>query len=429
MRISFFSRVAAAALFVFLGAAAASAQVVQATGKVTLKQADGTETPVKDAVIDFFRTDIGGKFQAKTDKNGRYVHAGIPITGTFTIAVSAPGARPSFAAGIPVGRQSDNNFVLTPGDGERLTLEQIKTAMASAPATGSGGGAAAPSAADKAKAAEMAKKIAEIEASNKKIEDSNALVKRTFDSGNEAYKAKKFDEAITLYDEGLAARPDEAGLLVSKSFALISRGVSRFNESIKSNDAATRESAFKDWREASTVSTKAVDLTKAAPAGADPAAAASQAQNKLAALTARAEAMKFVASKVDKSQTDAGMQAYQDLMAAETDAAKKNKAHGDMAKMLFDAGDYTRAADEYRKLIANDAENADANLYLGFALFNTGDKGKFQEAANYIGRFVEKAPETNPTKAEAKSILEFLKANENIKPMKIDTPRPARRRG
>ncbi|HEX8472576.1 MAG TPA: tetratricopeptide repeat protein [Pyrinomonadaceae bacterium] len=423
---SFISRVAIAALLVCLCAAAASAQVTQASGKVTLKQADGTEVPVKDAIIDFFRTDIAGKFQTKTDKNGRYVHAGIPIQGTFTIAASAPGATPSFITGIPIGQKTSNDFVLSPGDGSRLTLDQIK---ANATVSPTAGVPRAASAEDKAKAAEAAKKIAEIEASNKKIEESNVTVKRTFDAGNEAYKAKRYDEAITLYNEGLAVRPDEAGLLVSKSFALIGRGVARFNESIQSKSDATREAGFKDWREAAEVSAKAVTLTKAAPNATDPTAAANQVQNRLAALTARAEAMRFVASRVDKSQADAGIQAYQDLMAAEPDPVKKNKAHADMAKMLFDAGEYDRASAEYQKIIAGDPENAEANLYLGFSLFNTGDKAKFQEAANYIGRFVEKAPDTNPTKGEAKSILEFLKTNENIKPMKIETPRPARRRG
>jgi predicted Zn-dependent protease len=100
----------------------------------------------------------------------------------------------------------------------------------------------------------------------------------------------------------------------------------------------------------------------------------------------------------------------------------------DAAQMLFDANAYERAATEFQKILAADPDNATANLKLGFALFNMGDKAKFQEAANYIQRFVEKAPDTDPLKADAKSILDFLKTQENIKPEKVQTPR-GRRRG
>ncbi|MGH9900554.1 MAG: carboxypeptidase regulatory-like domain-containing protein [Pyrinomonadaceae bacterium] len=429
MRISHISRIAAAALLLAVWAVAASAQVTRIEGKVTLQQADGTEAPVKDAVIDIYRIDIAGKYNAKTDKNGRYVHAGIPLTGTYTLAVSAPGAAPTFRANMRLSQQPENDFKLTPGDGRKLTLDEIKTATAagggSVPGSDTGGKV---SAEDKAKAEELKKKVAEIEAGNKKIEEGNAVVKRTFEAGNEAYKAKRYDEAIALFDEGLAARPDEAGLLISKSFTLIGRGVTRYNTFIQSKDDAVKENAFKDWRGAADAASKALEITKTATAT-DPATQANQAQNKLAAITARAEAMKFVATKVDKSQADAAFQAYQELITAETDPAKKTKAQFEAANVLFDANVYDRAATEFQKIVAADPDNANAYLKLGFALFNTGDKAKFQEAANYMQRFVDKAPETDPQKAEVRSILEFLKTQENIKPEKIEPTRPARRRG
>jgi hypothetical protein len=65
-------------------------------------------------------------------------------------------------------------------------------------------------------------------------------------------------------------------------------------------------------------------------------------------------------------------------------------------------------------------------LRAGQALFNIGaintDKTKYQEAANYLARFVEKAPDTDPLKADAKAILETLKDQANVKPEKTATP-------
>ena len=47
-------------------------------------------------------------------------------------------------------------------------------------------------------------------------------------------------------------------------------------------------------------------------------------------------------------------------------------------------------------MLANDPGNVDANLYLGLALFSSGDKAKYQEAANYLGKFSEKAQPGTP---------------------------------
>jgi hypothetical protein len=59
-------------------------------------------------------------------------------------------------------------------------------------------------------------------------------------------------------------------------------------------------------------------------------------------------------------------------------------------------------------------------------VYATGDKAKFQEAANYLQKFVEVAPDTNPMKDDAKAILTELKNTENVTPEK--TTRPPRRK-
>lgn len=432
MRTKIIFRTALATLMLAAFSVAAGAQVTTIEGKVTLKQADGTQAPVQGATVEVFRTDVKWKAEMKTDKSGKYTHAGVPLSGIFTLAVSAPGANPAYIAGVRLSQQGRNDFALEPGDGSRLTIEQIEGYAKAGARTSTAAGSAAPSGASKEEQAKAAAEIARVKAENEKISNSNEVVSRTFKAGNEALIANRYDEAIAAYSEGLAAR-EEVALFANKSEALRRRGADRYNAAIKLSDATAKqaglETAYKDWRDAAEAASKAVAISKTQTAATDPAAQANQVKNRLAAFGMRAEAMKLVASKVDRTQVDAAMTAYQEYIAETADPAQKSKLSSDMAKVLFDAGAYDRAVEEYRKVLAADPENADANLYLGFALFNTGDKTKFQEAANYISLFVSKAPETNPTKTEAKAILDFLKEQENIKPEKITPARTGRRRG
>ena len=417
----------ASAFLLAASASVADAQVLQISGKVTLKQADGSVVPVSGAQIDIYRTDIKWETQVKTNKKGEYMHAGIPFVGTYTLAVSAPGARPDYIRDVRLSQSPTNNFELQPGDGMRLTLDQIKSANAGARAAG--GGTAAPAESKESKAAreELLRKNKEIEESNKKIGEANEIITRTFKTGNDAFAAKNYDAAIAAYNEGLAAR-EEPALFSNKSIALRMRGAERFNAVVNSTDQAAKtagmEAAKKDWADAAEAGKKALDLMNAMSPPMEATEKSKYDQNKLAALASYAEAMRLVGTKVDQSRADEAYQVYSEYAAQELDPAKKSQRTADAAKILFDAQKFDRAIEEYRKILAADPENADANLYMGFALFNSGDKAKYQEAANYLGKFSEKAPDTNPLKADAKSIIDFLKTQENIRPEKITT-RPA----
>jgi tetratricopeptide (TPR) repeat protein len=416
----------AAALLLAACGVIASAQVTQISGKVTLKQADGSVVPLPGAQIDIYRTDIKWEDHIKTNKKGEYQHAGIPFVGVYTVVVSAPNAHPDYIRDVRLSQRPNNDFQLQPGDGSRPTLAEVSAAGASS----GGGGGSAPAESKEAKAAreELIKKNAEIEKKNAEITNANEVVARTFKTGNDALTAKNYDAAIAAYDEGLAAR-EEPALLSNKAVALRMRGAERFNSVINSTDQAAKsaglEAANKDWLAAAEAGKKAVDLLNAMPVPTDPNEKTKYEQNKFAAMAAYAESMRLVGTKVDKARAEEAFKIYSDFAAMETDPAKKSQRTADAAKILFDANAFDRAIEEYRKLLANDPENADANLYLGLALFNTGDKAKFQEAANYLGKFSEKAPDTNPLKADAKSIIDFLRTQENIKPEKIQTTRPA----
>jgi tetratricopeptide (TPR) repeat protein len=423
-----------AALFVFAAAVAASAQTTQVTGKVTLKQADGTVAPVAGAQIDIYRTDIKGEYHTKSDKKGNYIHAGLPFIGTYTVVVSAPGAMPSFLSKLRFTQQTEFNFELKPGDGSRPTLDDIaKNAAAAAPAAGANG-AAPRSESKEEKAAREAreKEVADIEKKNAEITKSNEVVGHAFTAGNEALKAGKFDEAISSYREGLAARPEEVALLTNLAEALRQRGDSRYNASVKEANAeakvAAQNEAKKDWTESADLASKAVTIVKgASPAGPNTNAAGYE-QNKKAAISVRALVLRRVVAKVDSTKAADAIAANQEFLELETDPARKAKIKSDTLQALFDGGATDLAMTEAQKILAEDPDNPDANRIYGLALFATGDKAKFQEAANYLQHYVDKAPDTDALKQSAKEALDYLKTAENVKPEKTTPARPTRRR-
>jgi hypothetical protein len=408
----------AAALLLAACGVLASAQVTQVSGKVTLKQADGSVVPVSGAQIDIYRTDIKLEDHVKTNKKGEFMHAGIPFVGVYTIAVSAPGAQPTFRTGLRLSQQPEQNFELNPGDGSRMTLDQIKNASTAAPTSAAPGTAESKEA--KAAREELERKNAEIVKKNEEITKANEVVARTFKAGNDALFATppQYDAAIAAYREGLAARPDEPALLTNLSEALRRRGVDRFNAAIKltDNDAKSQgiDAAKKDWTDAADAATKAVTLIKAG-APTDAAAQAGYEQNKRAAVSTRALALRLVTTKVDQSKAADTLAAYQEYMDAELDPAKKAKIRGELLQTLFDAGANDLAIAEAQKIIATDPDNPDANRVLGLALYSSGDKTKYQEAANYLQHYVDKAPDTDPLKESTKAALDYLKSSENIK--------------
>jgi hypothetical protein len=438
----FFLTLAASSLL-FVSVLVASAQTGELRGHVKLKQADGTMVPGADAAIDVYRTDLSGKYNTKTNKKGEFVFAGLPYVGTYIIGVSLPGATPDFQPNVKVGRDVDYELVLQPGDGKRLTLDEINALNKRGSTASAASGGAKESAADKAKREELLAKNKEIIEKNKKAEEANTVIARTFKGGNdlllaagEASKAnnreeaiKKYGEAIAQYDEGLAADAEQPAILTNKALALKARGVDRYNLAISTKDDAARtsglEGAKSDFKAAAETTGRALELLKAQSPGADPAAQARYNTNKLSALSVHAEAMRLYVTKADATQADAGSAAYQEYIAAETDPVKKARAQRDAAQMLLDAGAGDKAYVEFQKILATTPDDPDASLGAGLSLFSTGDKTKYQQAANFLQKFVDVAPDTHKFKADAKAILIELKNTENVVPEKTA---PARRR-
>ena len=440
----------AVAALVATASISAVAQVGELRGTVMMQQADGQKVPLADAAIDVFRTDMKAEYKTKTNKKGEFVFAGLPFVGTYTVAASHATAKPNFVTGVKAGRDIPVEILVTPGDGKRFTADELKTVgtpsggSPSAPGGNTGGGGE--TAAEKAEREKLIAKNKEIEEKNKKIEASNAIVMKTFKAGNEALAAAgvaskaqnsteavaKYSEAITQYSEGLAADPEQPALLTNQAMALKARGVERYNTYIKTaatdeaGSKTAKDGAMSDFKAASESSSKAIALLKAMPSPTDPAEQQRLNSNKYAAMTTNAEAMRLYATKADPTQIDAALQAYKDYIAVETDPAKKAKAQLDSAQMLLDAGSADKAFAEFQSILTTQPDNPDANLGAGLSLYSTGDKSKYQEAANYLQKFVDVAPDTHKFKNDAKQILVAMKESEKVVPEK--TPAPRRKR-
>ena len=431
LRIYFFILVACITLLL-TASTITTAQTGELRGHVVIVGADGAKSPAGEAAIDVYRTDLPGKYNTKANKKGEFVFAGLPYVGEYLVVVSHPSAQPTWQPRVKVGRGVDYEFTLSPGDGKRPTLDEVKAAMAATPEAAASRGSE--SAEDRAKREETLRKNEEIKAANQKAEAINAIVSRTFKAGNEAMQARNYDEAIKQFEEGIAADAEQPALLTNKANALKLRGVQRFNAAVTSADEAAKtaglKSAKEDFTAAKEASWKAVELLKAQPAPTDPAEQARINLNKLAAMSVRAEAMRLFVTKVDTSQVDAGSVAYEEYLAIEADAKRKADAAAAYAQMLFDANAFDKALAQYQKILESNPDDLTALLRSGMALFNIGainsDKSKYQEAANYLAKFVEKAPDTDAMKADAKAILDNLKEQENVKPEKA--PAPTRRR-
>lgn len=406
----------------------AAAQTAPISGKVELKKADGTTEPVNGATVDVFRTDIKGSLpSAKTNKKGEFSFAGIPVGATVILSVSAPGAAPGFLTNIKAG-QDRLLLTLSEGDGKRWTEAEMRQALSQAVPAGAGGELSE----DQKKAqAEYNKKVAEVAAKNKDIENKNAVVTKALQDGNTAFNAKDYDTAVAKYSEGINADPDFAGsapiLLNNKGAALRQRAVNTYNTSIKLPQAERQTGLAKvreDLAEAADSYNKSFTILKAAQAG-DIDAQVAQAA-KLAALTGAKDTFRLMAKteQVDGSKTEVAKTLIPEYIAVETEAPKKAEAQTTLGDVYRVAGDFDNAIAAYRKSIELSPNDPDALAGLGLSLFAAGEAGsnteQKQEGLNYMVKFTEVAPANHTLKDDVASVVTYLKS-QKLTPQKVTT--------
>jgi tetratricopeptide (TPR) repeat protein len=418
MRIQNFSRIGAALLFVAVCAGVSFAQV-QATGVIKLRQADGTTVPLKDAQVVFHRTDAGGEFKVKTDRNGRYTYLGLPI-GVYTIIVSGPNARPTYSANIRLGQQPENNFTLEPGDGSTITLAQVREFMAANPAAGSTGSGGESAEARRIRE-ENERRAAAAAEERRNVEAETARLNEILRAGNDAFTAKKYDEAIRLYDQGIQAVPDrpEASVFYrNRGVAVRARGVDRYNAS---RDAAARNTARADFKDSVEMMEKAITLLRArlsqqpaggaaASAAATPGAASTRNAEELSYLSDRAESYRIALATSTQVDAEAAVKAIQEYVNAETDPEKKARAQASLGSALFQSGKIAESVAAFRQTLAANPNNIEAMFGLGLALAADPTGAQATEARTLFQQFLAKAPANDPRRAEVNTYIETLNA-------------------
>lgn len=425
-RKSYFTFLLAAAVF-FVGTTAAFAQSGMARGMVMLKKADGTSVPLADVVIDLYRMDMQGRIpQAKTNKKGEFAILGFLPGVKYAMAVSAPGVTADVFPDIKGGDEKLTINVVE-GDGKVLTEQEVRQILTNAPKNAAPKGEL--TADQKKRQEDIAKQQAKYEEEKKKVDNINEVVNRALKEGDAQFNSKNYDAAVARYDEGINADPDFAGsasiLLNKKALALRVRALDKSNETVKA-DPAVRTQAMvgvkKDFEDALAALDKSLALIKGSTET-DAKIQKNLADIKVNDLEQRKEVFRLMSrTGADRTKGKEAAAAFQEYIDAATDPKEKAEARVELLNVLMDAQESDLAVAEAEKVLAQEPNNADALAVAGLSLINVGymknDKAKLQQGANYLQKYTEVAPANHQYVADAKSLIESLKKEQNVAPQK-----------
>lgn len=381
----------------------------------------GTTEPVVGASIEIVRMDIKGSYPLKSDKKGKFLHAGVPYVGNYTILVSADGFEPTFLGpGIrPTGDLL--KVEMRPGDGRKITIEDVKKAQGGGgkgPAAAAAGAAAAPkmSAEDAKKAKEEFEKAKaerdEAEKFNSSIQQINLKLKE----GNDAMAKPDLPAAIAAFKEAVALNPNIHISNGNLAIALQKRAVSEFN-------GGQRDPAKQDFLDSIAASNKAIESLDAQEK--DPKMKNDPVQNKGNRRTyhvVRAESESILGTKFgDGEKADAAVKDYQIIATLTDDPAEKKKYPLKAANLLREtAGKQAEAVAAYKAILDAEPDNIEA-LY-GLGLVYANEEKTWQDSANMLQKFADKAPDNDPRVAEAKTVIgALLQGNKNLVVPKSDS--------
>jgi tetratricopeptide (TPR) repeat protein len=390
------------------------------TGRIEGEVLNDKGEPIVGAKVQIVRTDIKGNYDVNTDKKGKFIHAGVPYVGRYTLIISAPGYDPAFQLNVRP-EQPLQPFKLAAGSGRVLTIEEVNAsagASKNAPA-----GAAAP----KMSAEEEKKRKEEYERLKKENEDAEkfnasiAQVQERYKVASGFNEKKDYASAVNEYREALKLNEEIHQTHGFLAQALYNRGVTQFN-------AGQKDAAKQDFAESAQAAQKA--LEGLARQEVNPKFKNDPAQIKQLRtfyVKSSADSAGLLVSKFyDASFAETADKSYKALVDLTDDPAKKKEYLLKRANMLREGGKIEESIVAYKEMLAADPENLEALYWLGIAY--SGAEKTWQDSANTLQAFVDKAPDTDPRKADAKAVIgELLKGN-NIQPPKSEKGGPRRKK-
>lgn len=380
------------------------------TGRIEFDLKNDKGEPIVGAKVEIIRTDIKGNYEAQGDKKGHYLHAGVPFVGRYTILISAPGYAPTYLTDVKPDTPI-STVTLMPGDGSRLTIDQVKQAQTAAK---QGGGQQ-----KQMSEAEYKKQLEEYNKKKKEQEDYKAKfeeMKKHFDAGQAALAKNDYATAATEYREAANLNPDPTDQ--NQTIFLGNLAIALFNSGVTKINGGQRDAAKQDFIDSGAAADKAISIVKTVMN--DPARANDPALKKnLSVYTkSKADANYILATKYgDGTAADAAAAAYKEAAAMTDDPAAKKTMMVKSAKTYFESGKSDQAITAYQEILQSDPENIDALYELGLAYAGAG---KFQESANTLQKFLDKAPANNPHVEEVKVVIKDLVVGNNLQPPKSE---------
>jgi tetratricopeptide (TPR) repeat protein len=340
------------------GVLPALAQFGQMQG--TVKNEDGQ--PAAEVVVSVDRQDIRGHYEVKTDRNGRFFHAGLPL-GTYSVSVKQRSGQPFALNGIQVRLSAPANVEID------LQQEFMRAQAASQGIQVEGN---ANLSQEQMQAIQQAAK--EREAAIAKRQELTGK----FQSGLEAMKTKNYDQAIADFEAAAVVDPTQHVIFA------------QMGEAYKEKAVAARGDERRQFYEKSMES-----YQKALAMKADDASY----HNNFALALANA-------GKVEEAQTEL-------VKAAELDPMNAARYYFNLGAVLVNRGDSNAAAAAFLKATQADPNMADGYFQLGIALMGKATmdpSGKMVPAPGTLEAFqkyLTLAP-TGPNASAAKDALTAL---------------------
>ncbi|HEY1339434.1 MAG TPA: tetratricopeptide repeat protein [Bryobacteraceae bacterium] len=355
---------AAAALFAF----ATFAQVVTLEGNVIGE--DGK--PLQGAIIKLQRTDIKANYQTKSDKKGHWLHAGLPLGGTFTITCEVNGKEMDKVNGVRTqGQIQPVDFDLS-----KLKASQAQQQQALQHAADTG---------QVSKELERGMTKEQKEALDKAMKQreeqmkKNSALNQAFNEGMTALQAKQWDQAVAALTKAGEVDPNQMAVWAQLAEAYMGQA--------QGKTGAEFEQATTKAQEA---------YQKALALKPDDAALHNNYGRALA------NSRKFPEAQAEMKK------------AAELDPTNAGRYYYNLGALLVNAGQTDPAAEMFKKAIDTDPNYADAYYQYGITLMGKANldqaTGKVTPAPGTVEAF-QKYLELQPTgtySQQAKDMLTTL---------------------